>query len=137
MNKSQLHRSDTLPPNSSATPQLASNNAAPANRMSANDTTPAPQGNPIGDNLGERVDYTKGVPGMFARMTKQIGSNEHRAIMKHAGIRAIGKIQLKDHRMLGCTEDEMLQSEHREEYVRSRRNVYLFLARERLHQRRA
>src|ERR1039458_5210374 len=104
---------------------------SPANPMSANDTTPAPQCNPIGDNLGEEADYRKRVQAMFARIKERLGSKEHRAIMKQARIRALGKIQLKDHKMLGFTEHEMLQSEHCEEYVRSRHNVYFFLARER------
>ena len=60
---------------------------------------PTPERNPMGNYSGEQVDYTKGVPLLFAKIRERLTSEEHR-----------------------------------EEYVKLRRDVYFILADERLRQ---
>ena len=66
---------------------------------------------------------------------KLVSREIHRAAKDCARRQALGWIQLEDNRMLGCTHDEMLQSRHREEYIKQFRNVYLIEAREQLGRR--
>ena len=102
MNSRQLHNRNTLPSNSRSPRRLGSNNALPDNPIAANDTTPTPERNPMGNYSGEQVDYTKGVPLLFAKIRERLTSEEHR-----------------------------------EKYVKLRRDVYFILADERLRSRRA
>ena len=112
-----------------ATRTINSNHTAAANQVAARDTTPTQPRHPFGNHY---VDDLEDVPDEI--ILKLVTRKIHREAKDIARRQTMGSIQLDDHGMLGCTEDEMRHSKHSEEYVKQYRSLYLYIARERLQQ---
>jgi len=107
----------------------SSNNTASRHQVPANDAMPTRPRHPFGRNQSEHLEN---VPDDI--ILKLVTPNIHLAAMDCARRQALGWIQLEHNRMLGCTHEEMLRSEHRIQYIKSFSQVYITIARERLEQ---